>query len=241
MQRVERTARIAAPPADVFAYVADLDNLPEWQAGITSARRTSDGPLGVGATADIRRELMGQAMEATLTVTEHDPPHRLAVGSEVSGVKASAAFDFAPADGSKATDLTFSMEIRGSMLTSFMEPMIASAAAGDIEASLARLEPNGTLVTEGLADCAQRACTRLSAVGGGVGVTRREVCVRPVRSLVRRSAVARSSRQAAWISFVTRRSVGDLPMRLGADRRRVTSLPARMAPTTCSIAACPCA
>ena len=33
MQRVERSARIGAPPEAVFAYLADLDNLAEWQMG----------------------------------------------------------------------------------------------------------------------------------------------------------------------------------------------------------------
>jgi uncharacterized protein YndB with AHSA1/START domain len=140
MQRVERQARIAAPPERVFAYVADLDNLAEWQAGIVSARRTSDGELGVGATALVVRELMGNRVEAPLTVTAYDPPRRLGVGSEVSGVKAAAIFDCTPADGGAETDLTFAMEIRGSLLTAFMEPMIASAAGGDIETSLARLK-----------------------------------------------------------------------------------------------------
>ena len=140
MQRVERTARIGAPPDELFAYVADLDNLAEWQSGVTSARRTSDGELGVGATALVTRELMGQRMEAPLTVTEYDPPHRLAIGSEVSGVRAAAIIDLKPTDGERATDVTFAMEIRGSLLTTFMEPMIASAAGGDIDASLQRLQ-----------------------------------------------------------------------------------------------------
>ena len=139
MQRVERTARIAAAPDELFAYIADLDNLPEWQSGVTSTRRTSDGELGVGATAHVTRELMGQRMDAPLTVTEYEPPHRLGIGSEVGGVKAAAMMELAPADGGQATDLTFAMEIRGSLLTSFMEPMIASAAGGDIDASLERL------------------------------------------------------------------------------------------------------
>ena len=139
MQRVERTARIAAPPDEVFAYVSNLDNMAEWQTGVTSARRTSAGDLGVGATAQVTRELMGQRLEAPLTVTAYEPPHRLGIGSEVSGVKAAATMDLAPADDGAATDLTFAMEIRGSMLTSFMEPMIASAAGGDIEASLERV------------------------------------------------------------------------------------------------------
>ena len=139
MQRVERIARIGASPEAVFSYLADLDNLAEWQSGVTSARRTSDGEIGVGATAHITRELMGQRLDAPLTVTEHDPPRHLAIGSEVSGVKALATLDLAPVDGEEATDVVFAMEIRGSMLTAFMEPMIASAAGGDIDASLERL------------------------------------------------------------------------------------------------------
>ena len=136
MQRVERSAHIGASPEAVFAYLADLDNLAEWQSGVTSARRTSDGAIGVGATAHITRELLGQRLDAPLTVTEHDPPRRLAIGSEVSGIKALATLDLAAVDGEESTDLTFAMEIRGSMLTAFMEPMIASAAGGDIDASL---------------------------------------------------------------------------------------------------------
>ena len=140
MQRVERRAVIGARPEVVFAYLSNLDNLPEWQTGIVSAQRTSEGAMRVGATALVARELMGQRMEAPLTVTEFEPPRRLAIGSKVSGVKAHATLDLAPAGNGDATELAFAMEIRGSLLTAFMEPMIASAAGGDIEATLERLK-----------------------------------------------------------------------------------------------------
>lgn len=139
MQRVERSARIGAPPEAVFAYLADLDNLAEWQMGVVSAEQTSPGEIGVGSTARVARELMGQRIEAPLTVTEYDPPRRLVIASEVSGVKATGALDLVEADAD-ATDLRFAMEIRGSLLTTFMEPMIARAAEGDIEASLQRVK-----------------------------------------------------------------------------------------------------
>ena len=139
MQRVERRAVIGAPPAELFAYLSNLDNLPEWQTGIVSAQRTSEGEMRVGATALVTRELMGQRIEAPLTVTEYEPPRRLAIGSKVSGVKAHATLELAPSGDGEATGLAFAMEIRGSMLTAFMEPMIASAAGGDIEATLERL------------------------------------------------------------------------------------------------------
>ena len=139
MQRVEGSARIPAPPDEVFAYLADLDNVADWQGGVTAAPRTSDGPLGIGSTATVTRQLLGQRLDAPLTVNAYEPPRRIGIGSEVSGVSAQATLDLTPADGGRATDLAFSMEIRGSGLTSFMEPMIASAAKGDIEASLERV------------------------------------------------------------------------------------------------------
>ena len=55
MQRVERSARIGAPPETVFAYLADLGNLAEWQIGVVSAEQTSEGRIGVGATAQVVR------------------------------------------------------------------------------------------------------------------------------------------------------------------------------------------
>ena len=140
MKRVERRAVIGASPAEVFAYLSDLENLSEWQTGVISAQPTSGDEMRVGATALVTRELMGQTIEAPLTITEYDPPRRLGISSEVSGVKAAGTLDLAATEDGNATDLSFAMEIRGSMLTSFMEPMIAGAAGGDIDASLKRLQ-----------------------------------------------------------------------------------------------------
>ena len=138
MKRVVRTATIAASPADLFAYLADLDNLDEWMAGIVSAEVTSGGELGVGTTARVVRALGSQQVEAALTVAEYDPPRHLVITSEVSGVNVAASLDLSPAPDD-ATDLRFAMEIRGSMLTRFMEPMIAGAAGGEIDVTLERI------------------------------------------------------------------------------------------------------
>ncbi|HSK94730.1 MAG TPA: SRPBCC family protein [Candidatus Angelobacter sp.] len=139
MQRVEGTARLAAPPDEVFAYLSDLDTLAEWQSGVTAAHRTSGGPMRTGATAEVTREMMGQRITAPLLVTAYEPPRRLGIASKVSGVEADALLELADADHGAATDLSFAMEIRGSGMTKFMEPMIAGAARGDIETSLERL------------------------------------------------------------------------------------------------------
>ena len=137
MKRVERVATIAVPPDELFAYLADLENLDEWMAGIVSAEVTSAGELGAGSTARVVRALGSQRVEAPLTVAEYDEPRHLVITSEVSGVGVAASLDLAPAGS--GTELRFAMEIRGSMLTRFMEPMIAGAAGGEIDATLERL------------------------------------------------------------------------------------------------------
>ena len=139
MQRVERSALIPAPPSEVFAYLSNLDNLAEWQTGIVSAEREDAGPMQVGSSARVTRELMGQRLAVPLAVTEYEPPGRLGIASEVSGVRAAAMLELSDADDGTATQLSFAMEISGSGMTRFMEPMIAGAATGDIEASLQRL------------------------------------------------------------------------------------------------------
>ncbi|HEX5041001.1 MAG TPA: SRPBCC family protein [Candidatus Limnocylindria bacterium] len=139
MKRIERRARVETPPEELFAYLSDLANLPEWQPGIVSAEITSGDDIGVGTTAIVVRDLMGQRIEAPMTVTAYEPPSRFAIRGEVSGVKATAELHLGPVDGG-STDLGFSMEIRGSFITSFMEPMIAGAAGGEIDAGIARIQ-----------------------------------------------------------------------------------------------------
>ena len=138
MKRVERVATIRMPPEELFAYLANLENLEEWMAGIVSAEVTSAGELGPGSTARVVRALGSQRVEAPLTVAEYDPPRHLLITSEVSGVRVAADLELSPATAD-GTDLRFAMEIRGSMLTRFMEPMIAGAAGGEIDATLERL------------------------------------------------------------------------------------------------------
>jgi uncharacterized membrane protein len=139
VKRVERSISITAPAARVFDFASSLEDLPRWQSGIVSARQTSPGPVAVGAAALIVRELMGQRLEVPLTVTAYQPPQLLELHTEVSGVAADASIAVEETDASTSR-VTFAMEIRGSGFTSFMEPMVASAADGDIGTSLEGLK-----------------------------------------------------------------------------------------------------
>lgn len=50
MIEFELKINIDRPASDVFAFVADLENVPKWNYYVIEVRKTSKGPLGVGTT-----------------------------------------------------------------------------------------------------------------------------------------------------------------------------------------------
>jgi uncharacterized protein YndB with AHSA1/START domain len=138
MRRVEAGITIAAPPAEVFAFVADLANLPRWQTGIVSAERTSPDPVGVGSTARVVRDMAGQSLTVDLSITEFDPGRRLALASQASGVSVTATLEMEAAD--EGTAARSGIEIKaGSVFMAPLEGIIANAAAGELASGLERL------------------------------------------------------------------------------------------------------
>ena len=138
MRRVDASQQLPAAPQRVFEFVADLANLPRWQTGIVSAELTSPPPVGIGSTAHVVRELMGQRLAVDVTVTAYTPGQRLGLASAASGIGIDAVLELEPAPG--GTLARFSMDIRAENV--FMKPLegaIAGAAASDLATSLDRL------------------------------------------------------------------------------------------------------
>ena len=138
MRRVEASITIDAAPDEVFAFVADVANLPRWQPGILSATRTSPDPVGVGSTARVVRDLAGQSMTVDLAITEFEPGRRLALSSAASGVSVTATLEMEPAG--EGTVARSGIEIQASsFFMSALEGVIANTAAGELTTGLERL------------------------------------------------------------------------------------------------------
>ncbi len=74
--RIEHTIEIDRPVDDVFAFMADPDNLPQWQSGLLEVRRES-ATGGVGARHLEVRTILGKRIEQTLEVTALVPGSQL--------------------------------------------------------------------------------------------------------------------------------------------------------------------
>jgi carbon monoxide dehydrogenase subunit G len=69
---------IDRPPDEVFAYLADLENLPKWNYAIRETRKVSPGPVGIGTVYNQSRTLP-QPMEEQLEITTYEPNRQLTV------------------------------------------------------------------------------------------------------------------------------------------------------------------
>lgn len=74
MVKLENTVFINRSPKDVFDYINEPSNSPNYQSGTKSASWVSDGPIGVGSTWKATASVLGRELEAEMQITDWQPP-----------------------------------------------------------------------------------------------------------------------------------------------------------------------
>jgi len=70
---VETRVEIARPVQDVFAFVADQTNAPQWQTDLHEVRRLTDGPIGVGSEHEVVRAFAGRRIASRNRFVAFEP------------------------------------------------------------------------------------------------------------------------------------------------------------------------
>jgi uncharacterized protein YndB with AHSA1/START domain len=74
---IEESVVINRPPQEVFDYVANRENLPEWSSPILEVRKGTEGPLvEEGARYTTVAKALGRRFKTPFEVSVHDPPRR---------------------------------------------------------------------------------------------------------------------------------------------------------------------
>jgi uncharacterized protein YndB with AHSA1/START domain len=131
------TITINRPPADVFAYLSDLENLPRWNYAINQTRRTSGGPVGVGSRYRQTRTLPTRS-EETLEVTEFEPDRTLSIRGPLGPFHTEVTYLLAPTEN--GTALTNTMYLRPSGPLRLVAPLAASSIKSAVAANLDTLK-----------------------------------------------------------------------------------------------------
>jgi carbon monoxide dehydrogenase subunit G len=132
MGTYEHTVEIARAPEDVFAFVTDPANYPQWQPSLVAIEPHAPGPLRVGSEATEVRRFLGREVETTWTCVEHEPHERSAIECDEGPVPFRGTFALEPAGG--GTRFTWTVETRGAA-SRFGGPLVGRATRSELSAS----------------------------------------------------------------------------------------------------------
>jgi uncharacterized membrane protein len=79
---VSESVSIERPQQEVFDYVSDPNNLPEWSEIIREVRKETDGPPEEGERYTASVGFLGRSFEQSFAVAAHEPPRRHSERSE---------------------------------------------------------------------------------------------------------------------------------------------------------------
>jgi carbon monoxide dehydrogenase subunit G len=136
---LERSLEVRRPAAVAFDFLARPERLPEWQPGIRSVERTSDGPIGLGARyALVVEGPGGVTVHADGRVVDWDPPRRVAIEASSSLLRLDGSYTV---EGQGPDDSRIRIRTRLEPLgfLRFMEGRIRRELEAELPATLERL------------------------------------------------------------------------------------------------------
>ena len=136
MASFENTVTIRRPVEDVFAFLADFENIPKWNYAIVETRKVSPGPVGVGTTYRQTRSVPRSSEEA-FEVTVFEPARRLEVRGEIGPFRATTSYLLDPT--ASGTTLTNAVDLESSGLLTLVAPLATSRVKNAVAANLDKL------------------------------------------------------------------------------------------------------
>jgi uncharacterized protein YndB with AHSA1/START domain len=143
MQTFENTVTIQRPAEEVFAFLADFENIPKWNYAIDETHKTSAGPVGVGTRYRQTRSVPSRSVE-DFGVTVFEPARRLAMHGQIGPFRATISYELEARAG--GTRLVNNVELDASQA---MLRLAAPLATPRIKAAVSQNLGKLRLVLEG--------------------------------------------------------------------------------------------
>jgi uncharacterized membrane protein len=136
--KVEQDITINRPVSDVFAYLTQPKNLPEWQESVQEVHLHGDGPIKVGSRWTEKRMVMNRPMDGDIEVTELELDRRFTIKSVAGPVTMSVDHVLSPAGEGTLMRIVGEGELGGPM--KLAGRMVQREIRKVFEADLARLK-----------------------------------------------------------------------------------------------------
>jgi carbon monoxide dehydrogenase subunit G len=129
---------IDRPVKDVFAFVADPNNMAKWNSAVVSLQQITPGTVGVGTKFKSVGEMMGRRIEGEMQVTALEPDSHCGYQVNAGPMQVNLNLSFKPV----GTGTKISLNAQGNPAGIFKlaEPVMAGRVKSMMEENLARLK-----------------------------------------------------------------------------------------------------
>lgn len=140
--RIEKSVVIARPVEDVWAGLSNADNVKRWSVSGSEFKQTSPGPMGVGASLEEGRVVLGRFVRyQSFVVTEYEPNRTLAMTVTLFGmIRKSSTLRFALGATGEGTRVTYVAEMDLKSGLRPFEGRLAKLLSQGLERQLANLK-----------------------------------------------------------------------------------------------------
>lgn len=128
MVRVKGDITIRRPLEEVFDFVAEESNEPNYNPRMTRAEKITAGPIGAGTQFNSVMSGVGGAAEMTIELVEFDRPRRITERVHLSSMDIQGLLLFEPVPGGTRMRWVWDLEPRG--LMRFLGPIVGLLGDG---------------------------------------------------------------------------------------------------------------
>lgn len=122
MTQLKETRKVAVPVEEAFRYVADFDNIEQWDPGVAESSRVGSGELGVGSEFDVMVSFGPSKSRMRYIITTYEPHSRVVLEGKGERLTAIDDIRFAAVPGGTEVDYTADLEFNGFMR--YLEPLL---------------------------------------------------------------------------------------------------------------------
>ena len=133
MIKFTNTVEIERHIDDVFAYLGDLENVPEWNWAVTATHKVSEGPVGVGTEYRQTRTVPRPGSEE-LRLTSFEPPSTIVIEGTLGPFAARIGYVLRGAG--ETTTVVNEIELRSPGIRGIAAPIVSGRIRSSVEDNL---------------------------------------------------------------------------------------------------------
>jgi len=115
MTKLHERIQTTLPIEETFAFIADFANSSRWDPGVATSERIDAGPVALGARYDLGVRMRGKIAPMEYRITTFEPPTRVILTGEGSGVSAVDEIKFEKTATGTSIDYTADIRLGGWM------------------------------------------------------------------------------------------------------------------------------